>query len=208
VATHIPPQQPTQNPAAPTREKGGALAWTVLAAAVALFLAYVVWRPRIRAPMGVDHPVVGQRPFFFELEPLTGDGEPIGLDDLTGKVTLINIWGTWCPPCGDEFPYLAAIHEKLKSRPDFEYLSISYDDKPVAELKEATSEFLKRMRTDHPTYHDPGAKTLQAFNVLGIEDSFPTTLILDRSGTIRGVWLGYSRQSITEIERLLEKLIE
>jgi thiol-disulfide isomerase/thioredoxin len=176
--------------------------------AAALFLAYVIWRPRFREPMGVDHPVVGQRLIYFAIEPLTGDSEPQGLGDLNGKVTLINIWGTWCPPCAEEFPYLAAIYEKHKLLPDFKYVSISYDDKPVAELRQATTEFLKRMRTDHPTFHDPGAKTLQALYVLGVENSFPTTLVLDRSGTIRGVWLGYSRQSMVQIERLIEAILQ
>jgi thiol-disulfide isomerase/thioredoxin len=202
-----PDVQPTSGPA-PSQAGSGLLAWLTLAMAATLFLAYVIWRRPPAERMGIDYPAVGQQLLFFEVEPLTGDGKPLRLEDLRGRVTLINIWGTWCPPCAEEFPYLVAIHNKWVHRLDYQYVSISYDDKPLAELTVATAEFLAKMQANHPTYHDPGAKTLQGLHVIGIEDSFPTTLVLDKTGTIRGVWLGYSRQSIGQIQRLLNELLK
>ena len=190
------------------RPKGSGLwAWIALGAITLVFLSYLKWRPLPLGPDGVNHPAVGQRLAFLQLEPLTGAGEPVNSADLQGKVTLVNIWGTWCPPCAEEFPYLAAIHEQFRSRTAFQYLSVSYDDKPEPELREATSDFLRQMRADHPTYYDPGAATLLALHAIGVEDAFPTTIILDSKGTIRGVWLGYNRAAIAEIEELLLELL-
>jgi len=132
----------------------------------------------------------------------------VNVGDLQGKVTLVNIWGTWCPPCAEEFPYLTAIYDQFRSRTEFQYLSVSYDDKPKPELQEATADFLQRMRADHPTYHDPGAATLFALHAIGVEDAFPTTIVLDAKGTIRGVWLGYNRSAIAEIEDVLSELLK
>lgn len=188
--------------------RSGLVAWIGLGLIALLFLTYLRWRPLPIGVDGVNHSLVGQRLVFFELEPLTGDGQPVSMADLKGKVTLINIWGTWCPPCVEEFPYLAAIHDKFQSRADFQYLSVSYDEIPEAELREATSDFLQRMRVDHPTYHDPGAATLNALYMLGVDRAFPTTIVLDEEGTIRGVWRGYNRSAMVEIERLLGELLE
>jgi thiol-disulfide isomerase/thioredoxin len=209
MTPHAPGEETQQ---VPTRARSGSglAAWIVLGAVALLFLTYVKWRPLpiSNGVNGVNHPIVDQKLPFLELEPLTGDGEAVSLSDLQGKVTLVNIWGTWCPPCAEEFPYLASIYEQFQSKADFQYLSISYDEKPKRELREATSDFLRRMRADHPTYYDPGAATLLALRAIGVEDAFPATIILDRKGTIRGVWLGYNRSAIEEIERVLSELLE
>jgi thiol-disulfide isomerase/thioredoxin len=202
------PRQEAEHKSPPQRsERGFLAAWIGLGVVALVFLTYLKWRPLPLGVDGVDHPVVGERLTFLELEPLTGGGEPVSAADLQGKVTLINIWGAWCPPCAEEFPYLAAIYDKFHSRTDFQYLSVSYDDKPKAELQEATSDFLRRMRADHPTYHDPGAATLYALHAIGVEDDFPTTIVLDASGTIRGVWRGYRRSAMSEIEQVLGELL-
>ena len=189
------------------RDRSGLLAWIGLGVIALFFLTYLRWRPLPLTADGVNHPVVGQRLKSLQLEPLTGGGEAVSVADLQGNVTLVNFWGTWCPPCVEEFPYLAKLYEQLRTSPDFQYLSVSYDDKPTAELRESTGDFLQRMGADHPTYHDPGAATLLALHAIGVDDAFPTTIVLDREGSIRGVWRGYHRSGIAEIEQLLKELL-
>ncbi len=182
--------------------------WVVLGAIALVFLTYLKWRPLAIEANGVDHSAVGERLAFLELQPLTGGGEQKSATDLKGKVTLINIWGTWCPPCAEEFPYLAAIYDQFRSHPEFQYFSISYDEKSQAELREATDDFLRRMRVDHPTYFDPGAASLLALNAIGVGDAFPTTVIVDQQQSIRGVWRGFDRPSMAEIEATVAKLLD
>ncbi len=172
-----------------------------------LFLSYLKWRPLPLTADGVNHAVVGQRLKLLELEPLTGNGKAMSAADLQGKVTLVNFWGTWCPPCVEEFPYLAKVNDELRSSADFQYLSVSYDSKSPAELRESTSDFLRRIGADHPTYYDPGAATLLALHAIGVDDAFPTTLVVGRDGSIRAVWRGYHRSAIAEIEQLLKELL-
>jgi thiol-disulfide isomerase/thioredoxin len=183
------------------------LAWIGLGVIALLFLSYLKWRPLPLIADGVNHPVVGQQLRLLELEPLTGNGKAMSAADLQGKVTLVNFWGTWCPPCAEEFPYLAKVDKEVRSSPDFQYLSISYDDKPKAELSAITSDFLRRMAADHPTYYDPGAATLLALHAIGVDDAFPTTIVIGRDGSIRGAWRGYHRSAIAEIEGLLKELL-
>jgi thiol-disulfide isomerase/thioredoxin len=202
------PRDELQQTALPRGGRSGLAAWIGLGVIALLFLSYLKWRPLPIGADGINHPVVGQKLEFLQFEPLTGEGETVTAADLAGKVTLINVWGTWCPPCVEEFPYLAAIYEQFKSRAEFQYLSVSYDDKAVGELRQSTGDFLHRMRVDHPTYHDPGAATLVALRGLGVEDAFPTTMVIDTEGTIRGVWRGYSRSAIADVERLLRELLD
>jgi hypothetical protein len=103
---------------------------------------------------------------------------------------------------------LASINRRFGVHRDFRYLSISYGEPPVEDVRQSTTDFLKRMRANHPTYYDPQNKTLLALLALGVEDAFPTTVVLGSDGTIRGIWLGYHRAAIGEIENLLERLLK
>ena len=49
------------------------------------------------------------------------------MDDLRGKVVLLNLWATWCPPCVEEMPTLEALSKKMTGR-DFVLLAISEDE--------------------------------------------------------------------------------
>jgi hypothetical protein len=103
-----------------------------------------------------------------------------------------------------------AIYERFKGRRDFRFVSVSYpgEPQPISELREATEGFLKRQRADHPTYHDPEGQTSGGLAMIGVLDVFPTTLVVDGQGVLRGVWQGYHRASMSEIERLVEELLE
>lgn len=55
------------------------------------------------------------------------DGEHITLDDLKGKVVLLDFWGTWCPPCVESVPELRNLHKKYSKEPSFVLIGISSD---------------------------------------------------------------------------------
>jgi thiol-disulfide isomerase/thioredoxin len=175
-----------------------------------LLLAYLVWRPRYTKDDGTNHPLAGRALAPVLLEPLTGDVNRIQVDDLSGRVTLINFWGTWCPPCAEEFPYLAAINDRFKQDKSFFYVSVSClggdEVEHLAELQEATAEFLVHQRVKHATYYDPAAITRSAL-ASGSGFPYPMTLVTDRRGVIRGAWEGFDKQSTVDIERLIETLL-
>ena len=98
-------------------------------------------------------------------------GKPWHLQELRGKVVLVNFWATWCPPCRKEMPDLDALYNKFKDQ-GFVVLAIS--DEEAAKV----SPFLAEHKISYPVLLDPGRKVNDLFIVEGIPKSF----VYDRSG--------------------------
>lgn len=108
-------------------------------------------------------------------------GQPTGLGAFRGKVVLLNVWATWCPPCVKEMPTLDRLQTTL-GEPDFEVVALSIDSAgmPVVEA------FFRRtaVKQLHPyidSFHEAG--------VLGTA-GIPLTLLIDRDGREIGCKLG------------------
>lgn len=190
----------------------------IVAIAVILVLASRYLRNRESA-MWRNHPAVGSTLTAVRLEPLTGaatGGESeFTNDQMPGKVTLINFWGPWCHFCVEEFPHLQKLEEKLRNRSDFQFVSVSSagnnDDQAeeVKQLAEETREFLQERNASFPTYVDRKAALRIQYLRKSLEGGFgfPTTLVLDKTGTIRGVWPGYRPGDELQIASLVEELL-
>ncbi len=100
-------------------------------------------------------------------------GKQWHLQDLHGKVVLVNFWATWCPPCRKEMPDLDALYNKYKDQ-GFVVLAIS--DEEAAKV----SPFISEHKISYPVLLDPGRKVNEAFIVEGIPKSF----VYDRSGKL------------------------
>jgi thiol-disulfide isomerase/thioredoxin len=189
----------------------GPLAPWLILGLIALVL-FVFFERRPREKMGTNHPAVGKRLTQFAVVPLTGNPPPITVDELPGRVTLINFWGTWCPPCVKEFPHLAALAKKFRGRDDFRFISVSVPggDEDKDTLARATEAFLKAYEaTELPTYADADPMSALAFfSAAQFEPAYPTTVILDRQGMIRGAWQGYEPGYERDMERLVEQLLQ
>jgi thiol-disulfide isomerase/thioredoxin len=185
---------------------------------MAVLLAVAVggyWLLRLpqRAAVNPDSQQGVGRPLpFLELQPLTGDSRRTSLDDLRGRVTLLNFWGTWCGPCREEIPHLAGLRERYAGQKAFRLLAVSYpaDNQPddIISLRDATAALLGRLKIDVPTYFDPNAQTLAVAYRLTNSPGFPTTLLLDRHGVIRAVWIGYWPGAETEMEQWIGDLLD
>jgi peroxiredoxin len=98
-------------------------------------------------------------------------GKPWHLQELRGKVVLVNFWATWCPPCRKEMPDLDALYNKFRDQ-GFVVLAIS--DEEVAKV----SPFISERKISYPVLLDPGRKVNDLFEVEGIPKSF----VYDRGG--------------------------
>jgi len=172
--------------------------WLTLLAALAGVMAWRMFNGHNAVEEegnGRKHAAVGMKFAAVSLEPLTGGGQPIGEADLAGKVTLINFWGPWCGYCRDEFPSLVESDEHFRSQKDFLFLSVSSPGTPAGEatLREETEQFLRQQRATFRTLRDPDDRTkLALITAAQLEHfGFPTTVVLGRDGTIRGLWSGY-----------------
>jgi thiol-disulfide isomerase/thioredoxin len=144
------------------------------------------------------------------LEPLLGADQPIGLENLQNKVVVLNFWGTWCPPCLLELPHLAELERKYRSREGVLFLAVSCGPGPREDLEEIrsnTAALLANQQIDLPTYVDPGFLTRRAVDEAVGFQGYPTTVLLDRQGYIRRVWVGFDRQMPEELDRLVEQLL-
>jgi len=154
---------------------------------------------------------VGEPLAYLELEPLTGDQPRLSMSDLRNHVVLLNFWGTWCPPCRAELPHIAELQKRFSGQTAFRLISISYP--PLGQgndwesLREETAALLKKLNLDLPTYYDADNTTLSAVDRTVGFQGMPTTLLLDRQGIIRAVWVGYRPGVEAEIELYVDKIL-
>jgi thiol-disulfide isomerase/thioredoxin len=178
----------------------------LLLLALALYLKLPDIREGLQRKAGV-----GQRLPALDLQPLTGAKEPVTLETLKGKVVLVNLWGTWCPPCRAELPHLAKLRTTLAAEPDFVLLAVSCgeaDPEDLMELEANTAAFLENAGLDLPTYADPDMTTRQALARVAGFKGYPTSFVLDRDGVIRAIWEGYAPGLVEEIRQRVLEILE
>jgi thiol-disulfide isomerase/thioredoxin len=155
-----------------------------------------------------DHPAVGRA--LGEL-PLVALGRDAAGPELAGKVTLLNFWATWCPPCRRELPGLARIAARLADEPRFQLVAVNVGsrgaDEP-AELAAETQEFFaaQGIALDVWAFGDAlGRATLAT--VLGL-DGIPATFLVGPDGRIRRAWVGYRGGDEAEMAREVFALLK
>lgn len=108
-------------------------------------------------------------------------GQPKSLKDWHGKTVLVNIWATWCAPCLDELPALAALHHRYADQ-GFEVIAISQD---AGGLKAVKPLFDKR-KIHLPIYTDADGKFFSALQLEGL----PMSYLLNAQGSVMKVYVG------------------
>lgn len=119
-------------------------------------------------------------------------GRRWSLDELRGKVVLVNFWATWCPPCRKEMPDLQALYQRFQSQ-GLVVLAVSDEE------AEKVKPFVAAQNLTFPVLLDPGRKANEAFAVDGI----PKTFIYDRAGKL--VAQAMDMRTMNQFLRLLAK---
>lgn len=190
----------------PARRLGVGRLTMVLNLVVAVGLAALILKtvgPSLRS-----EPQVGYTLGTFRLQPLMPGTSPVKLDDLKGKVTVINYWATWCGPCVEEFPHLLGLMRNYSGRQDFRLLSVATGHPTETALRDATAEFL-RARNENllPIYFDPQEATRAGLQ--GVPSGvIPLTVVLDREAKVAKVIVGYSPAGFEEMRLLIASLLQ
>lgn len=116
---------------------------------------------------------VGQPLPTFEVSDM--QGRRGGFAALHGRVTVINVWATWCGPCRDEMESLNRLHGQTDPA-QVAVVGISVDDDP-----RLLDEYLRRHSIAFPVWLDPGMRALRA--ALGVQ-SVPETIVVAPDGRV------------------------
>jgi thiol-disulfide isomerase/thioredoxin len=110
--------------------------------------------------------------------PTLGSNQTISSQDYRGKVVVINVWGSWCPPCRKEAPDLQAASVETKDVAQFVGItSKDYDPAPA-------EAFVRSFKITYPSIYDPTGKVLLAFAGELPPSAIPSTMIIDREGRL------------------------
>jgi thiol-disulfide isomerase/thioredoxin len=110
--------------------------------------------------------------------PALGSNQSISTQDFRGKVVVINVWGSWCPPCRKEAPDLQAASVETKDIAQFVGItSKDYDPAPA-------EAFVRSFKISYPSIYDPTGKALLAFAGELPPSAIPSTMIIDRRGRL------------------------
>ncbi len=172
--------------------------WLVLMPVVVFAgLALLFWKGLSGTPNQIPSALINKPVPDFVLNPVDGMNLPGFADtDLKkGKVTVINVWASWCAPCRIEHPLLS----ELAKRPDITLYGMNYKDEPQNAV-----EFLNTLGQPFAAVGmDRDGRTAIDFGVYGV----PETFIVDGQGMIRYKHIGpLTEESIAgEMAREIEK---
>jgi len=125
--------------------------------------------------------------------------EVVGLSQFTGKIVLLNLWATWCPPCLKELPALDRMQQRLGSD-DFTIVAVSLDD----DIKLAGEMFFDSLSIQSlALYTESIDKMSRAFPV----DVVPVSFLIDREGRAMGVLRGFVDWDSTDTDVLVKRVI-
>jgi len=130
----------------------------------------------------------------FVLKALEGDD--VSLESYKGKVLLLNVWDTWCPPCRAEIPAFIELYDKYNSR-GFEILGVAGGQQGV----QAVEDFVKDYGISYPI----ALLTADFYQAYSPLESIPTTFLIDRHGNIHKKYIGARPKSVFERD-ILEAL--
>ena len=133
---------------------------------------------------GVDLFPPGKRLPAPKLEGTTLDGESFSLSDLTGKVVVINAWGSWCAPCRAETPDLVRLANETA------YLGVHFVGINTRDNPDAAKAFVRSFNVPYPSVRDNNAEILLAFRDTIPTTVVPTTVVIDRQGQVAARIIG------------------
>jgi len=110
---------------------------------------------------------------------LLEDGKKIKISDFADRIVVLNIWGSWCPPCRVEAPELQKVHDSGAT-----VLGIDVHD----QQRSAPQDFVRDRNLSYPSIYDPPGRSLLALKGYP-RATVPSTIVLDRRHRVAAVYL-------------------
>lgn len=173
----------------------------MLAVLIGAIAYYWIDNGDILPPQGTS---VGDLCYSSELDILTPEGVSGNTIDptQTGKITVVNFWGTWCTPCVNELPYfnqiatdyeetvaVIAVHTNMIHETAPKFIGKYYADSKITFAKD---------------YSENGIEGY--YTALGGRDTYPYTLVLDEQGVILAVF--FEALEYEDLQQVIENHLQ
>ena len=127
----------------------------------------------------------GHRPLAPEFTGTTLTGSKLSFSSYRGKVVVLNFWGSWCVPCREEAPILAAVAAKYQPS------GVSFLGLDVRDTTASALAFTHGFHVTYPSVSDQSSAITLDFTTAKVPIAgTPTTLVVDRTGHIAGAVFG------------------
>ncbi|MFF7247982.1 TlpA family protein disulfide reductase [Embleya sp. NPDC008237] len=128
---------------------------------------------------GIVRAKTGDRTTAPKVSGKTLEGKDISLADFKGKVVVLNVWGSWCPPCRAEAADFQQAHTETADK-GVQFLGINTRDA----TQDNALAFTNSKGITYPSLWDPDAREILKFTGSLNPNAIPSTLIIDREGRI------------------------
>ncbi len=134
-------------------------------------------------------------PYFSSVTP---EGKKMSIDDLKGKLVILNFWATWCPPCRLEMPSMEKIYKEFKGE-GLEVVAMNFMEGP-----EPINVFVKENDFTFTILLDRSGKIAESYGVRAL----PITFLIGRRGNILARSIGYKDWHNKKTRKLISSLLK
>jgi len=177
--------------------------WTLIAGVVTTAVFGIALAIKLRPQIDLLE-IGSQAPTFNATDLRTN--RPAGIADYRGKVVLLNIWATWCPPCRAEMPSMERLHKKLAGT-DFRIAAVSVDGDAFYSQEQAGPKeimtFASNLGLTFDILHDPTGAIRKSYDIFGVPESY----LIDRDGVIVKRVIGAADWEDPVNEMLIRRLL-
>jgi len=124
------------------------------------------------------------------------DGKQVDFNQFRGKVIILDVWDTWCPPCKAEIPDFIDLYSEYKDK-DFLMIGVALGQEGVESVKKFINNY--EINYENYLFHP---KILEIFGQI---QGIPTTFVIDKNGNLHKRYVGFTEKSVFEndIKQLL-----
>ena len=134
-------------------------------------------------------------PYFAAVTP---EGKKVSLDDLKGKLVILNFWATWCPPCRLEMPSMEKIYKEYKGE-GLEVVAMNFMEGP-----EPINVFVKENDFTFTILLDRPGKIAESYGVRAL----PITFLIGRRGNVLAKSIGYKDWHNKDTRQFISSLLK
>ena len=157
---------------------------------------------RLKTLAEIDQLFAENQPFDFDFKLQDTDDKPIAMADFKGKVLIVDIWGTWCPPCKMEIPHFVALQKKFEEA-GLAIVGLNQEQSPEPEQ---ANKLINEFREQQQMNYRCALLNESVMDQVPQFSGFPTTMFFDRTGKVRVKVVGY--HDYEKLELIVQKLLD